>query len=545
MMKRNASHTWLWIVLLACVSLAPGCGTPAGQSADARRDEGQPVAGGTLIYGRGHDAVGLDPAHETDGESFKVCDNLYENLVAYDVESTELVPELATHWEISEDGKTYTFHLRQDVRFHDGTPLNAEAVVFSLDRQRDKNPPHEFHSVGGPYTYWSSMSMDEIVRDIRSADDSTVVIELNRPNAPFLANLAMGFAVIVSPTALREHRDDYFKNPVGTGPFRFVEWVKDDRIVIERNPDYWGTPPYLDRVVIRSIPENTVRFLALEQGEIEAMDGVSPLEARRIERTNGIYLMRKPGMNVGYLPMHMERAPFDKREVRLALNHAINKQALVDGLYMGYGTVAVNPIPPTIWSYNTEIEGYAYDPDRARELLAEAGVPEGTKFTLMAMSNPRPYMPEPMKVAEVIQADLREVGLDVEIRTMEWGTYLDYLQNLNAQASLIGWSGDNGDPDNFLYVLLDKEAARIPAQNYSAYKSEELHEVLVAAQVSSDQAERERLYLQAQEIIHRDVPWVPIAHMDQLWAFRNHVHGFKIHPTGKLRLRTTWVDPAS
>jgi peptide/nickel transport system substrate-binding protein len=540
---------WEWGVGLLVAATVTGF-TVAGCAPKSGRTEGgapasQPVAGGALVYGRGSDAVGLDPAHETDGESYKVCDNLYENLVAYDWESTEIVPQLAARWEISPDGKTYTFHLRPGVRFHDGTPLNAAAVVFSLDRQRDLTPAHPFHAVGGPYQYWSSMSMDQIVAGVTAADDSTVVIRLHRPNAPFLANLAMQFASIVSPTALEKHRDDFFKNPVGTGPFRFVEWVKDDRIVLERNPDYWGEKPYLDRVVFRSIPENTVRVLALDKGDVQGMDGISPLEARRIDRGAGVTLLRKPGMNVGYLAMHMEKPPFDKVEVRRAVNHAIHKSALVEALYMGYGTPAKNMIPPTMWGHADEIEDYGYDPEKARALLAQAGVAPGFRFVLHAMSAPRPYMPEPLKVAEALQADLKAVGLEAEIRTMEWGSYLDYCQSLKHQVCLIGWVGDNGDPDNFLYVLLDKEAAKLPAQNYAAYKSEELHRVLVEAQVTSDHERRSQLYHEAQRIIHADAPVVPLAHMDQLFAIRKSVHGFVVHTTGKIRFQRVWIDPAS
>jgi peptide/nickel transport system substrate-binding protein len=502
------------------------------------------VAGGTLVYARGNDAVGLDPGGETDGESMKVCDNLYENLVTYAEETTDIVPELASRWEVSQDGRAYTFHLRRGVRFHDGTPLDAAAVVFSLDRQRDQTPPHPFHGVGGPFVYWSSMSMDDIVADIRAPDDSTVVFRLKRPNAPFLANLAMNFAAIVSPRALERHGADTFKNPVGTGPFRFVEWVKDDRIVLERNPDYWGAPAYLDRVVFRSIPENTVRLLALEKGEVQGMDGISPLEAQRIDRQRSLTLLRRPGMNVAYLAMNMEREPFTRVEVRRAMNHAIDRKALVEGLYMGYGTPAVNPIPPSLWGFAESVPGYAYDPEAARRLLAEAGVPPGTQIELYAMSNPRPYMPEPLKVAEVLQANLRAVGIEAEIRTMEWGTYLDFLQNLKAACAIIGWNGDNGDPDNFLYVLLDKESARIPAQNYSAYRSEELHRVLIEAQTAVDHARRVELYREAQEIVHRDAPWVPLAHMDQLVAFRRGVHGYHVHPTARVRLKTVWMDPS-
>jgi len=537
------AHGWRWLLLAAGLAAA-GCGGAASGKGGSRVSA-EPVSGGTLMWGRGSDAVGLDPAHETDGESYKVCDNLYENLVGYDQKSTEVLPELATSWDISSDGKTYTFHLRAGVRFHDGTPFNAAAVVFSLDRQRNRTPAHEFHAVGGPYTYWSSMSMDDIIQDIRAADDSTVVFQLKRPNAPFVANLAMNFTAIVSPTAVRKYRDDYFKHPTGTGAFRFVEWVKDDRIVLERNPDYWGEKPYLDKVVFRAIPENTVRLLALQQGDIAGMEGISPLEARRIAKDTQLELHRIPGMNVAYLAMRMDKPPFDKLEVRQAMNYAVDKKSLVDGLYMGYGTPAVNPIPPSMWGYDAKIADYGYDAAKAKSLLAQAGVKPGTKFILNVMSAPRPYMPEPLKVAEAIQANLHTVGLEAEIRTMEWGSYLNYIQSLKHEACIIGWQGDNGDPDNFLYVLLDKESARIPAQNYSAYKSDELHKVLIDAQVTSDPGERAALYARAQEIVHRDAPWVPIAHMDLLAATRKNVHGLVLHPTSKLRLRRVWIEPAS
>ncbi|HEV8481247.1 MAG TPA: ABC transporter substrate-binding protein [Candidatus Eisenbacteria bacterium] len=540
--QRGSRVPWASALVLALALVLGGCGGAASGKGGGRIAS-QPVSGGTLVWGRGSDAVGLDPAHETDGESYKVCDNIYENLVAYDSASTQVVPELATSWEISPDGKSYTFHLRQGVRFHDGSAFNAAAVVFSLDRQHTKT--HPFHAVGGPYTYWDSMSMSDIIDHILAADDSTVVFHLKRPNAPFLANLAMNFAMIVSPTAVAKDRDDYFKHPVGTGPFRFVEWVKDDRIVLERNPEYWGQKPYLDRVVFKSIPENTVRLLALTKGDVQGMDGISPLEARRIQNSAGLELYRIPGMNVAYLAMRMDMKPFDKLEVRQAMNYAIDKKSLVEGLYMGFGTPAVNPIPPSMWSYDKAIADYGYDPAKAKSLLAQAGVAPGTKFTLYAMSASRPYMPEPLKVAEAIQANLRAVGLDADIRTMEWGAYLDYIQHLKHQVCIIGWQGDNGDPDNFFYPLLDKEAARIPAQNYSNYQSDALHQVLVQAQSSSDPATRTQLYEKAQEIVHADLPWVPLAHMDLLNATRKTVHGFVPHPTSKLRLKGVWVEPST
>jgi len=532
-------------VALAFVLLVTGCAKKNGTATAKGAAGGNPVKGGELVYGRGHDSVRLDPGHETDGESFKVCDNLYENLVAYADTTTELVPELATRWEISADGLTYTFHLRPGVKFHDGTPFDAASVLFSLDRQRDMKPPHEFHSVGGPYTYWQSMGMDDIVGGIAAPDDSTVVFTLKRRNAPFLANLAMGFASIVSPTAARKHGEDFFKHPTGTGPFRFVEWVKDDRIVLERNPDYWGEPAWLDRVVFRSIPENTVRLLALETGEIAGMDGINTELAKRLEGNEGFTLLKQPGMNVGYLAMNMDKAPFGKIEVRQAINHALQRDAIVASLYGGYGTPAVNPMPPTLWGYNRTVTGYAYDTAKAKELLAAAGFPNGFETELWAMTGPRPYMPDPLKVAEAIQSDLKAVGITATLKTLEWGTYLDQVQNGKHPMCLLGWTGDNGDPDNFLFVLLGKASTRLPAQNVAFYRSDEVDGLLVQAQEESDVAKRAALYEQAQALIHRDAPWVPIAHMTQLVGFRHNVHGYPMHPTGKVRFHKVWIEPGA
>ena len=534
----------LLALLLPGLTLA-GCAKRDSAAPSAGDHVGAPVDGGTLVYARGHDSVRLDPGHETDGESFKVMDNIYENLVSFADTTTEIVPELASRWEISPDGLTYTFHLRQGVKFHDGTPLNAAAVVFSLDRQRDKKPPHPFHSVGGPYTYWQSMSMDDIVADLKATDDSTVVFTLKRRNAPFLANLAMGFASIVSPTANEKYGEDFFKHPTGTGPFRFVEWVKDDHITLEKNPDYWGEKPHLDRVVFRSIPENTVRFLALEEGSVQALDGLNTELAKRVASEKKAQLLMQPGMNVGYLAMNMDKPPFDKLDVRLAINYAIDRNAIVQSLYGGFGTPAINPMPPTLWGFNKAIQPYPYDPAKAKQLLAQAGFPNGFKTVLWAMNGPRPYMPDPQKIAEAIQSDLKAVGIDAKLQTAEWGTYLDLTQHGRHDMCLMGWTGDNGDPDNFLYVLLDKEATRIPAQNIAFYRSDPLHELLVQAQQESDIAKRTALYEHAQQIVHDDAPWVPLAHMTQLTALDKRVHGYTLNPTGKVRLRHVWIEPGA
>ena len=220
--------------------------------------------GGTFIFGRGGDSVGLDPALEEDGESFKVCDNIYDTLVQYKDGSTELEPALAESWESSEDGLIWTFHLRKGVKFHDGTPFNADAVLFSLNRQHVES--HPFHKVSGSYVYWVATGLAEKVNKITAVDDFTVQISLKSAYAPFIYTIAITPFSIVSPTAVKKWGDLYFNYPVGTGPFKFSRWDKKDKIVLEANDDYWGGRPNLDRVIFRSIPDNAVRLIELQQG---------------------------------------------------------------------------------------------------------------------------------------------------------------------------------------------------------------------------------------------------------------------------------------
>jgi peptide/nickel transport system substrate-binding protein len=495
----------------------------------------------TLVFTRGSDSVGLDPALENDGESFKVCDNIYETLVTYESESTAVVPQLARSWDVSTDQLTWTFHLRTDVRFHDGTPFNAQAMLFSLGRQFYEDHPN--HKVDGAYKYWKDMGMDEVVADMRAPDDSTFVFQLKRANAPFLSTLAMNFCAAVSPAAVEKYGRDYFKNPVGTGPFRFVEWRKDERIVLESNSDYWDGEPQLKRLIFKPVQEASVRFLELQKGTVQGMDNLSPEYISQIRANPELQLLTQPGMNIGYLAMNMDKPPYDNILVRHAINHAINKKALVDNFYQGMAIAAKNPIPPTLWGYNDDIEAYPYDPQKARELLEQAGYANGFDAELWAMPVPRPYMPQPDKIAQALQADLEKVGIRARIVQWEWGTYLDKVFEGEHEMALLGWTGDNGDPDNFLYVLLDKMAAVKPAQNIAFYRSDELHEILVQARTSADPKEREQLYHQAQVIIHRDAPWVPLVHATQTAAFRREVTGFKLHPTGSKWFRDVTVAP--
>ena len=511
-----------------------------------------PVKGGTLVFGRGGDSVGLDPAYETDGNSFMVCDNIFEALVFYKDESTALEPGLAESWDISKDGKTYTFKLRKGVKFHDGTEMDANSVVFSIGRMM-KEPKVKWQGKGfeipkqeRPPEYWVSMEMDDTIGSIEAVDKYTVVFKLKRVEAPFLANMGMDFADIISPAAFVKNPKEFLRNPVGTGPFKFVKWVKDDRIILEAFKDYWDKKngPYLDKVVFRAIPENSVRFLELKSGGVHVCQFPNPGDIPLAEKDPNLQVISQPGMNVGYLSFNHTKEPWKSNlKLRQAVAHAINRKAIVDNIYQGMGQVASNPIPPTMWGYNKEVPGYAYDPDLAKKLLVEAGYPEGKglpEITLWSMPVPRPYNPEGLKVGIAMIGDLKKVGINARIVSYDWGTYLKRQRQQPEDMDLfqLGWTGDNGDPDNFLAVLFDGLASE---NIRTQWHNKTYHELILKGKQTIDQAERDKIYQQAIKVIFDEVGAIPIAHSTVKWPATKKVNNFLLHPTGSVRLKSVWL----
>ena len=488
-----------------------------------------------LVFGRGGDSVSLDPAIVTDGESFKVTQNLFETLLNFGEEDTTINPGLAKEWTVSDDGLTYTFQLQEGVKFHDGTDFNAEAVIKNINRWK-AGTEEDFY-------YFNSMFKaegEDIIKDVTADGDYTVIFTLSRTQAPFLKNLAMSPFGIASPTAFEAAGEAFGDNPVGTGPFKFVEWKRNYSITIEKNPDYWQAGlPKLDKVIFRSMPDNSARLNALTTGEIDLADGINPSDGTAIEGNSALQLIERPSMNIGYLGLTNTRAPFDNKLVRQAVNYAINKQAIVDAFFEGRAQVAANPMPPSISGYNDAIQPYPYDPEKAKALLAEAGY-DGKEIELWAMPVPRPYMPDGAKVAEVIQKNLEDVGIPSKIVTFEWATYLDKAKDGEADAFMLGWTGDNGDADNFIYTLLDKD--NIGSNNYAYYSNDEVHDLLIKAQSETDENVRNDLYKKAQEIIHDDAPWVPLAHSTPLLAAKVGVKGFVPHPTGSDKLDNVSIE---
>ncbi len=470
--------------------------------------------------------------------------NIFEGLIRYKPGTTELEPWLAEKWYISPDGKVFTFYLRKGVKFHDGTDFNADAVVFSFERQRDPN--HPFHKYG-EWEYWS-WCFNEIEK-VEKVDDYTVRITLSEEFAPFLTTMAMFTVYIVSPTNHEKLGAEASSHPVGTGPFKFVEWVKDDHITLEKFENYWGPKPKIDKLIFKVIPDASVRLLELQKGTIDGMEFPNPDDLEKIKNDKNLTLLTQPGLNVGYLAFNLgEDTPgYDSKlsdvRVRKAIYHAINRQDIVEHLYKGTAVVAKNPLPPTLWGYNDEIVDYEYNPEKAKELLKQAGYPNGFETNLWAMPVARPYMFDPQKIAEAIQSDLAKVGIKAKIVTYDWGTYLDKTDGGEHAMCLLGWTMDYPDPDNILYVLLDPDAATVgSAGNVAFYRNKKIHELNMLARKTYNIKEREKYYKEIQKIVHEDIPWVPLAHAQQMVVFRSNVKGFILYPTGDYHFDTVYIE---
>ena len=510
-------------LVLAAVLILAACGGGNDDAAetsaeDAGSDSGPTHSGGgTLIFARGADSSSLDPGSTADGEASRVTVQVFETLTRFAEDSFEIEPGLAESWDVSEDGLSYTFHLRKGVEFHDGTPFDADAVIFNFERWSDPEHPYHFAEEGFIYSSYvnqfGGLKDDEshVIEEINKIDEHTVEFVLKRPVPAFLQNMAMSYFGLASPKSLETYGTDIVEHPVGTGPFVFEEWVRDDAITLVKNENYWQDGyPLVDRVIFQVIPDNAARLTALQSGEVDIADGLNPDDLERVEGDPNVELLQRDANNIGYLGFNMEKEPFNDPLVRKAMNYAVNKENLIATVYNDLAEPAKNPLPPSYLGYNDDIAPYEYDPEKARDLLAEAGYADGFTFDLWTMPVPRPYMPDPNRAAEALQTDFAEIGLTANIVTMEWATYLDELTQGNQEVYMIGWSGVNGDPDYFLNNLLAEHS--IPDPNYSRYRNAELTELLLDAQSVLDEKERAAMYARAQEIVHEDAAMIPLVH---------------------------------
>ena len=519
MRKKSIKRVSLILMLAFACTAMTACGS--------KQDQQQPAAGGdntevavsdTLIFAQGAEPRGLDPALVDDGESSKVIVNIYEGLLKFAEDSTEVQACLAKDWVISDDGLTYTFHLQEGVKFHDGTDFNAEAVKFNIERQTI----NKTEDMGYADFVWGD------VASVEAQDDYTVVITLKKPSTPFLNNLAMSLgAPMVSPTALQENANNLNKKPVGTGPYTFDSWTPDQDIILKKNADYWGEPAKTDTVLFKFIKENASRVVALTNNEADMIDGIDSNVIEEL-KNSGMEILDEEGMNISYMAYNVERAPFDDPAVRRAISQAINVPEMVEGLYSGYASLANTILPSFVPGYSADVTQISYDPDAAKEALAAAGV---TKINMITYSNPRPYNTVTgQPLAEAVQGYLEKVGVEVEITPYDWTTYKEKIKNRDFDICFYGWIGDNGDPDNFMNLLADDD----PTMNVAMYQDEEFNALLAKAASTPNGEERNAIYAQMEQKVADEAVWLPISHMKSLSAYNPAVDGYYYHVTGNV-----------
>ncbi len=499
------------------------------------------LAAKTLVYCSEGSPEGFNPSLYTSGTTFDASSrHIYDGLVQFKRGTTSLEPGLAESWSISDNGLEYTFNLRKGVKFQTtrgfrpSRDFNADDVLYSFNRQWDKN--HPYHKVsGGSYEYFNGMSMPELIKDIVKVNDYTVKFVLNRPEAPMIANLGMDFASILSA----EYADKMLAagtpdkvdlEPVGTGPFQLVAYQKDAVIRYKAHPQHWQGKAPIDNLVFAITPDASVRYQKLKTGECHVMPYPNPADLDSMRSDPNIKLLQQEGLNVGYLAYNSKMPPFDNPKVRKALNMAINKQAIIEGVFQGAGKVAKNPIPPTIWSYNDATVDDPYDPAAAKAMLKEAGI-SNLETNIWAMPVQRPYNPNARRMAELIQADWAAIGVKANVVSYEWGEYLKRSKNEDRDgAVLLGWTGDNGDPDNFLAVLLGCDG--VGGSNRAQWCHKPFEDLIQKAKTISDVNERTRLYQQAQTVFKQQAPWATIAHSVVFMPVRKEVMDYRIDPFG-------------
>ncbi len=540
-------------------------------------EEMEPVA---FIFGRGGDSVQLDPAIVTDGESFRVTGQCLEPLYQYEQGSTTPVPALATECTANEEATEWTCSLREGVTFHDGTDFNADAVIFNFERWKNTSHAQHFESqVFEYYEYmWGGFDDVSVITSVEAVDDLTVKFMLNAPLAPFLANLAMDMFAISSPAAVEAAGEDYgtpAAGCVGTGPFKFVEWVEGDHITVEANDDYWGGRPTVDQIIWRVIPDDSARFLALQAGDIHGFEQAVVEDLETAEADPNLYVETRPALNTGYLAFNYKIEEFKDPKVREAVAHAINRPGLVENFYGAYGEAAMNFLPPLIWGHNDAVEDWTYDPELSKQLLTDAGFPDGLSevtiaeditdaegnvtyaagdkipLTLYYMPVTRFYYPSPKEIGEAMAADLANAGIEATLELAgDWSTYL----GLRREGQLVGlymlgWGGDNGDPDNFHNyffgfsgddkvdadgVVIDDPAAwvKAPDGREGWYANTEVAYLLYQAAILPDQAARQAIYEQVEQLLHDDVARLWIAHNNTPLVFSSAVSGYIPQPVG-------------
>lgn len=517
---------------------ASPAGSPAGDS------EGQ-----YLVYGNSGEPDDLDCMNTTTGTALIVCQQIQDGLVDFEPGTLNLAPALATEWSANEDSTEWTFKLRDGVKFHDGTDFNADAVVFNFQRLADPNFEFGYRAEGKTYSIFPDIfgaykgEENSLWQDVEKVDDTTVKFTMTQP-VPLLPNyLAASYFGIASPEAVQKCKEKYGTpscGAVGTGAFKFQEWRPAESVTLQRNEDYWGEQAKMAGVVFRIVPDAPQRFTELQAGNLDFTVNLAPDTRETIGTSGNLEEVQLEPFNIAYLSLDMSVKPLDDVRVRQAIAHAIDKQAILDAFYGGVGTVATDFLPEGLAEFRpTTVQEYEFDPEKAKQLLAEAGyadgfdtmtLTDGTELALELWYMPvsRPYYPTAKAVAEAYQTYLSDVGINVELKTEDWGVYLDNWDAGNKHGLvMLGWTGDYADPANFLFTHFGPGN-----QAEAGYVKPELWQLMSQATAASSEEESIKLWQQAGDIINQDLPRIPIVHAPPVYAQKTELSGWTPNPTG-------------
>ncbi|MHA7846782.1 ABC transporter substrate-binding protein SapA [Serratia sp. D1N4] len=477
---------------------------------------------------------------------------LYDRLLDVDPYTYRLIPQLAQNWEVLDNGATYRFHLRRDVPFQTTAwfqptrKMNADDVVFSFERVF--NHKHPFHGVnGGEYPYFDSLQFADSVQSVKKRDNYTVEIRLQAPDASFLWHLATHYAPILSAEyaanlTLAGTQEMIDREPVGTGPFLLNEYRSGQYIRLARNDVYWKGKPRMSQVVIDLGAGGTGRLSKLLTGECDVLAYPAASQLSILRDDPRLRLTLRPGMNIAYLAFNTRKPPLDNLKVRQAISLAINNQRLMQSIYYGTAETAASLLPRASWAYDSEAHVTEYDPAKAREMLREAGVgPLDMKLWVPTAS--QSYNPSPLKTAELIQADLAQIGINVTIVPVEGRFQEARLMEMNHDLTLSGWATDSNDPDSFFRPLLSCAAIRSQT-NYAHWCDPGFDEVLQDALLSQQLAQRIDKYQQAQKILAQQLPILPLASSLRLQAYRYDIKGLVLSPFGNASFAGVYREPA-
>jgi dipeptide transport system substrate-binding protein len=471
------------------------------------------------------------------------ADVIFNTLVDYDETAKKVVPALAEKWEVSSDGLTYTFHLRPNVAFQSTDyfkptrTLSADDVVFTFDRMLDDaNPWHKVAGANG-FPHAQSMGLVKLVKTVKKVDDHTVEFDLNEPNSTFAAMLTMGFASIYSA----EYADQLLKagkqtdlnaKPIGTGPFVLKSYTKDAVIRYDANPSYWGPKPKAERLIYAITPDPAVRMQKVKADECQIALSPKPEDVAAAKSDKSLSVVQTPAFMTAFVALNTQHKPLDDERVRQAINMAFDRSNYLKVVFDNTATPAVNPYPPSTWSYDKAIDAYPYDPAKAKALLAQAGYPNGFATTIWVRPQGSVLNPKPKAGAELLQADLAKVGIKAEVKVIEWGELIKQAKQGQHDMLFMGWAGDNGDPDNYFAPLFSCNGVK-SGINFARFCDPKLDKLITDARSTSDHPARTKDYEAAQKIVHDQALWIPLGYPTASAITRKAVEGYKVSAFGR------------